>query len=146
MNQYLRMLIIDDDTIFGSMLKKAAEQRGYDVFYAPSLMDMGSFAKIRDFDVVVTDYFLDALRGDEIAQYADVFFEGGIPIVMVSAHDFDVMVREKWPQAVKSFVPKSKGISAILDTVAAVYDRECYLNTYRQKPVTPPNPIGVAGG
>ena len=125
-----RLLIIDDDICFGALMSAVAPKQGFEPRFFPSLVDMGSFARIKDFDIAVIDYFLGHLRGDEIAEYVDTFFED-IPVVIVSA---EASLSEKgrtWPESVRTFIPKSSGVEHIMEGVRNVLKRDRMLKRLR---------------
>lgn len=116
MSKRPRVLIIDDDITFGAIIEAMAKKNGLDAEFHPSLVELGSFARLREFDLAVVDYFLESLRGDEVAQYADTFFEG-LPVVVVSAKEFTAEETRRWPQSVREFIAKDKGPQAVIDAV-----------------------------
>lgn len=114
-----RVLIIDDDPVFGQLLSGKGERRAMHVEYFPSLIEAVYNADLRDFDVVVLDYFMPEMDGLEIAEYFRVFHER-LPIILVS-HDRDKWVADRWHRTgVRAFIAKRKGLDAILDTVQKV--------------------------
>ena len=114
MSKQPRVLIIDDDVNFGAILAATARLNGLDAEAHASLVELGSFARLREFDLAVVDYFLESLRGDEIAQYADTFF-AGLPVIVVSARDFTPEETARWPASVRAFLAKDKGPQAVID-------------------------------
>jgi len=115
------VLVIDDDEIFGDLMKFFGERLGLPISTVTSLEQMGSFAALGDYDVVIIDYHLEGLVGSEIAEYFDVFFKN-IPVVITSS-SLDLLRQIKhWPSAVKAFVPKQHGVKRILE--AAIKARE----------------------
>jgi DNA-binding NtrC family response regulator len=124
-----RLLIIDDDICFGALMSAVAPKYNLEPRFFPSLVDMGSFARIRDFDIAVIDYFLGHLRGDEIAEYVDTFFDD-IPVIIVSAEE-SLSQREKtWPESVRIFLPKSIGPDGIAATARKVLSRDRFLKRF----------------
>ena len=126
------LLIIDDDRSFGAVLVAHAVKKGFKPTYCTSLLDLGSFARIREFDIAIVDYYLGSLRGDEIAEYVDTFFRE-IPVVIVSAESFKSEQIAKWPQSVRRFVSKSVGPQAIVDATAKVLARERFLRSLEKR-------------
>jgi DNA-binding NtrC family response regulator len=122
-----RLLIIDDDICFGALMSAIAPKYQLKPRFFPSLVDMGSFARIRDFDIAVIDYFLGHLRGDEIAEYVDTFFDD-IPVIIVSAEESLSHRQKVWPESVRMFLPKNVGPDSIAAAVRRVLTRERFLN------------------
>lgn len=119
MGKRLSILIIDDDVTFGAVMEATARRAGFDAEFHPSLVELGSFARLREFDLAVVDYFLESLRGDEVAQYADTFFEG-LPVIVVSAKEFTPQETAKWPASVREFISKDKGPQAVVDAAKRI--------------------------
>ena len=143
-----RMLLIDDDPSFGALLQAVSESMGFATEYAPSLMELGAFARIKEFDIAVIDYYLASMRGDEIAGYVDMFFHD-IPVVIVSCYAFSKNEMQNWPPCIKRFIPKSAGVSQMVETIRQVLERERLLKQCRnghplgrtQPPADPPAPL-----
>lgn len=125
----LKVLLVDDDPSFGYLMTQVAKSMGIDLTHKVSLIELGSFAMIKNFDIAMIDFYLENLRGDEIAQYVDTFFND-MPIVIVSAHEFDDKSKSKWPPTVKAFLPKAIGPSQLLKRVVETYDRMNFLKRF----------------
>jgi len=116
------VLVIDDDEIFGQLMKGLGDKLGLPVSWYTSLEEMGSFAALADYDVVIIDYHLNGLVGSEIAEYFDVFFKN-IPVVITSG-SLDLLQKiKRWPAAVRAFVPKQHGIDKILNAAILAQGR-----------------------
>lgn len=124
-----RLLIVDDDACFGALISAVAKDRGLVSRFFTSLVDMGSFARIREFDVAVIDYYLGSLRGDEIAEYVDTFFSE-VPVIIVSSEDLRETRSVKWPASVRQFIPKSEGPVKIVEAARQIVKRERLLKRY----------------
>lgn len=118
-----KLLVIDDDRTFGAIMTTVAKAKGFEPFYFTSLIEMGSFARIRDFDLAIIDYYLGSLRGDEIAEYVDTFFRD-IPVMIVSSQDFQPEEISEWPVSVRKFCSKLEGPDAIIETARSILKRE----------------------
>ena len=118
-----RLLIIDDDPTYGRMVVGAARSRGIEAEHYMSLLELGSFARICEFDIAVLDFYLDNFRGDEIAQYVETFF-CDMPVVIVSVHQFADQSMDNWPECIRRFIPKQQGLTALIDQVSDVLQRD----------------------
>lgn len=133
-----RLLVIDDDRTFGAIISASAKTKGFDPLYCSSLIDLGSFARIREFDVAIIDYFLGSMQGDEIAEYVDTFFSE-IPVIIVSSRPFNDDEVAAWPSSVRRFIAKSQGPTAIVEAARALVNREQLLRRLRvQRASSPP--------
>jgi DNA-binding response OmpR family regulator len=118
-----KLVIFDDDVCFGALLSAKARAMGFDPRYFTSLVDLGSFARIKTFDLAIVDYYLGSIQGDEIAEYVDTFF-AQVPVIIVSSEDFRATRSQKWPASVRQFVPKAEGPTKILEAARNVLQRE----------------------
>ena len=118
-----KMVIFDDDVCFGALITAKARSSGFEPRFFTSLADIGTFARIKDFDVAIIDFYLGTVRGDEIAEYVDTFFDG-IPVIIVSSEDLRESRIRQWPASVRQFVPKSEGPHRIIEAAKSVLQRE----------------------
>jgi CheY-like chemotaxis protein len=132
----LKVLLVDDDQSFGYLMARVAKSMGVDLTHKVSLIELGSFAMIKNYDIAMIDFYLENLRGDEIAQYVDTFFND-IPIVIVSAHEFDDQSKSKWPPTVKAFLPKVLGPAQLLKRVIDTHDRVNFLRRFTGTTASP---------
>ena len=102
------LLLIDDDEWFRALFKVICEAQGIPVTTFPSLADMPSFASMKDYDVVILDYYLESFKGPEIAEYVDVFF-ASLPVVVISGEEINDGERHAWPTCIKRFMCKAAG-------------------------------------
>ncbi len=116
------VLVIDDDATFGLLMKAVAEARGIKLDYVGSLAELGSFARIGDYDVAVLDYYLEKLTGAEIAEYFDAFFQDK-PVIIVSGSSRLQDDSVQWPKCVRKFVLKSNGARNILDNALEAWQQ-----------------------
>ena len=129
-----KLLIVDDDVCFGALMSAVAKAHGFRPHFFTSLLEMGSFARIRDYDLALVDYYLESLKGDEIAEYVDTFFSQ-VPVIIVSAEDFRARPKDHWPASVRRFVPKTDGPERIIEAAKQVLKRERMLTRLAGVPV-----------
>ena len=85
---------------------------------------MGPFARIKDYDLAIIDVYMDSIRGDELAEYLDMFVVQ-VPVILVSGKDFNLEHQAtEWPSSVRAFIHKSEGPYQILATARAVLQRD----------------------
>lgn len=118
------VLLIDDDPQFCALFLALAQSLGVPARAYASLSDMTSFAELRNYDVAILDYYLQAFKGPEIAEYIDVFFSE-LPVVVISGGDLGEIDREVWPDCIQQFVTKAAGPYEIMRAaIAAVRSAE----------------------
>jgi DNA-binding response OmpR family regulator len=119
-----KLIVFDDDPYFGALISATARQFNFSAHYFQSLYAMGSFARIRNYDIAIIDVFMDSIRGDELATYIDMFC-ADIPVILVSGERFDHQdKRIVWPPSVRAFIPKSAGAHQILAAAKATLNRD----------------------
>ena len=72
--KYMRLLVIDDDPVFGELICRHGKQRGLKIDHFESLDHMGFFVKMKDYDIIIIDFKLERLNGMEVAAYIPSFF------------------------------------------------------------------------
>jgi DNA-binding response OmpR family regulator len=118
-----KLVIFDDDVCFGTLLSAKARRAGFAPQFFTSLVDLGSFARIKEFDLAIIDYYLGSIRGDEIAEYVDTFFDQ-VPVIIVSSEDMRERRLQKWPASVRLFIPKADGAHSIIAGARQLLTRE----------------------
>ncbi len=108
------ILLIDDDPWFRAIFRVVCEARGIPISTVASLSDMPSVAALKDYDLVIADYFLESFTGAEIAEYVDAFFSQ-VPVVIVSGSQMPASTHSSWPTSIRGFMTKSQGAHTILD-------------------------------
>lgn len=104
-----RLLLVDDDPLFGKILKQEAKKNNISVVVCISL-DNPELLAGQTFDAAVVDYDLGNMTGPELGNYL-VATLGKIPILLVSGKQ-----RETVKEAnIGGFVLKEAGYQAILE-------------------------------
>ena len=107
-----RILLIDDEPMFGAIMKKTANHLRVPLTYCQRLEDIPAIAKDK-FDVVIVDYDLGAATGIEIARYIEDLTERDLPMILVSQSSRKINRRS--PDSIREFVHKKLGPVAIFD-------------------------------
>ncbi len=115
-----RMVLIDDDPSYTTILKRRAEVDGIQLDTFHSLSDLGFVALLRNYDVAIIDYELEEMNGVEIAEYMSTLLDD-MPMVLISASDRTEELNH-CPGSVRVFVNKAEGYEAILKAA-----RQCAL-------------------
>lgn len=89
------ILVVDDEAYVCDALKMLLTIDGHDVMTANSGADALALFGQKDFDVVITDYSMPAMKGDELAA-AIKARKPGQPIVMITAY-VEVLTGAKTP-------------------------------------------------
>lgn len=115
-----RILLIDDDPIFGKIMGRLAEQSRVNLTFCRSLDELGEKAWWR-YHAAIVDFDLGTATGLQlIGQMEKVL--GSLPVILVSGgNQIDVPVN-RWPISIKGFLQKSLGHVAILEAALAAHD------------------------
>jgi len=116
----VRLLLIDDDEVYGSLMVKVAQSQGVQLDYFPSLTAAGRIGAIGAYDAAILDYFLDSFTGAEIAEYFDAFFSS-IPVLVVSGRD-QYPAGAPRPKCIRKFLCKSSGPGKILEEALSLVE------------------------
>jgi len=102
-----RIVLIDDDPIYRSIMLRFAKENGVEFDAFENLMDLGSVGMLGQYDAAIVDFDLGCLNGVEIAEYLSALF-GDIPMVLISEKQREPG-QNGWPPSIKRFVKKSEG-------------------------------------
>ena len=111
-----KLLLIDDDILYGKIMKTVAEKEGIDLDYCRDLRNLHLLTHLKP-DVILLDYWLGHANGVMLATL-DPFFKKDIPILLISENRLLKKSNRKnnWPANIKSFLAKSDGMNEILAT------------------------------
>jgi DNA-binding response OmpR family regulator len=115
-----RMVLIDDDPSYTTILKRKAEVDGIQLDAFHSLSELGFVALLRNYDVAIIDYELEEMNGVEIAEYMSSLLDD-MPMVLISASDRTEEMTH-CPGSVRVFVNKADGFDKILNAA-----RQCLI-------------------
>jgi len=105
-----RLLLVDDDPLFGKILKQEAKKNNISVVVCISL-DNPELLAGQKFDAAVVDYDLGNMTGPELGNYL-VATLGEIPILLISGKQREMAADGA---KIKGFVLKEAGYQAILE-------------------------------
>ena len=114
-----RILVLDDDPIFGRIMRQAATKKGSAVSYCKSVDELSKLPSW-DYDVIVMDYDLGPVTGFELTDYLEKFTSVEVPVILVS--QTKLRGSQKWPETIREFVHKGLGPFAILDAVFEAHE------------------------
>lgn len=87
-NESHRVLLLgQDQSLYQQLLDVTTRSSSaINLVHADSLLALGSFAGLKEFDLIVVDYDLKSIRGIEVAQYVQAFF-AEIPVIVLRTAD-----------------------------------------------------------
>lgn len=81
-----KILLIDDDPTYRAIMREAASSLGgVELKAYGSLVEMGSVCCLGKYDVIIVDYDLGLISGNDIATYLESFFGSSIPMLLISS-------------------------------------------------------------
>lgn len=113
-----RIVLIDDDPVYGAVIGRWAQLEGVELDVFHSLDDLGFVGLLAQYDVAIVDYDLGQINGKDVADYMTTLF-GNKPMIMISGVDRSQEMRE-CPSCVKAFMKKSAGYEKILNTALSI--------------------------
>lgn len=109
-----RIVLIDDDPVYGAVIGRWAQIEGVELDVFHSLDDLGFVGLLSQYDVAIVDYDLGQINGKDVADYMTTLF-GNKPMIMISGVDRSQELLD-CPSCVKAFMKKSAGYEKILNT------------------------------
>lgn len=102
-----RVLIIDDDEIFGDMMSMRLKKRDFKVERSPDPQSALELVDSHDFDMILLDYEMPQMCGLEVLQeIRKKHTQLELPVIMVTASESDAMVVEALHQGANDYVTK----------------------------------------
>ncbi len=117
---YPRLALVDDDTLFGSIMQKTAFHLGYALDYYSCLSDLDFISQLAGYDIILVDFQMDHANGLEIAAYMPNFISNRV-VVLVSNTELGELFGPHFPEYITEFIHKSNGTSKIIQRSVAIY-------------------------
>jgi DNA-binding NtrC family response regulator len=81
-----KILLIDDDSAYRLLVEKVATRyENLNLKSCGSLVELGSVCCLGQYDVIIVDYDLGMISGEDIAHYTKNLFGDSIPLVLISS-------------------------------------------------------------
>lgn len=116
-----RILIVDDDEDFNTLLKDIFEQSNYDVETVLNPVDGFDAYCQRDFDLVVTDQKMPGLTGDQLIRKMHEV-KSNVPIIMVSGYLDNETIRSLIREGVDGVFLKPLNVFSLLKRAASLIE------------------------
>lgn len=114
-----RLLIVEDDVNFATVLKSLAEEKGYEVILSHSGLDALRKAKDLNPDGIILDMGLPDIDGMEVVRkLGDQPATANIPIHIVSGRDAEE--HQDMPKSIIGFLKKPVDIKSIYSTLSKI--------------------------
>jgi two-component SAPR family response regulator len=112
-----RILLVDDDVIFGKIMLKIAQREQIPLTFYSSVKALGQLSHLQA-DVGLVDYDLGSITGIQLTDFLERYLQE-IPIILISQYRH--IGSKHWPNSVVDFVPKSVGSYGILNAAFRVH-------------------------
>ena len=106
-----RILLIDDDVVFGKIMGEVAQTQGISLEYHPTVRKLTELLSKSRFDVILIDYELRGVTGLQLVRLISKHHPSA-KVVLISSY-LGIDGRE-WPQTVRDFVCKRSGPDTVL--------------------------------
>ncbi len=113
-----RILLVDDDVVFGKIMMKIAHREQIPLVYYSSVKEISKLSHF-DFDLGIFDYDLGAITGVQLTDFLERYLRK-LPIILISQYRH--IDPKYWPASVKNFVPKSVGAYGILNFAFQMFE------------------------
>lgn len=104
-NNTINILFVDDDRIIQSILKSRYKNKGYNVFTASDGLEALEILKNNSIDLVVTDYYLKLMNGDELIKKIREE-NSDIPIIVLSSQKNEDYIKRTLDLGADDYVVK----------------------------------------
>ena len=116
MKSKTKIVLIDCNDVFRSLMLSFAESRGLNLVCYSSVLEMGSVSTFADFDIAIVENDTGTLSGIEVGEYLTALLRD-MPLILISCGMRPTPITEdNWPSSIKAFVHKTEGPDAIFDS------------------------------
>ncbi|NRA67586.1 MAG: response regulator [Pseudobacteriovorax sp.] len=109
-----KVVLVDDDQVFGKLMNKEASGLGVQLDYFDSLESIGFISKLKDYDIIIVDFMMEHINGIEIAAYIPSFFQDK-RLVLISNTHLETELNQPLPDYIDEFVHKKVGTKEIIN-------------------------------
>ena len=111
-----RLLLVDDDPLFGLTMRKIARSYDIPITYCSSVEDIPKLEHPETFTGAIIDIELDRqITGVEVAKYFSAASGIDFPVLLVSSSSKYAFFADTWPSCVRGFENKMAGAERILE-------------------------------
>lgn len=118
-----RVLLVDDDPLVCGSLRRILEVDGMKVQVAANAQEALAVCEKEKFDLIILDYLMPAMRGDQLAVAIKERFPNR-PIIMITADAEKVNSLKKTPDGVDLIMAKPFGLDDFRQAVNKVLPKQ----------------------
>jgi DNA-binding response OmpR family regulator len=116
------VLILDDSAVVRDTVSTVLEAHGFAVRTAATLDELEAKRADRAIDLYVLDVQLPEAFGDDVGELLKEVQHKGVPILLFSSLDDDVLERRASEAGLSGYVSKSAGVPALLARIRTLVD------------------------
>ncbi len=116
-----KVLLVDDDRLILSSMRKGLSLSGYDVFSALSAEDAISLAVSDQPDVAIVDIRMPGLNGIELARH--LILKLNLPVIFLSAYSDEETITEAIDCGCMSYLVKPCSLQQVILTIESVCEK-----------------------
>lgn len=117
-----RLLLIDDDPVFGHILSRTADNLNLDLDVVQAVEQIGFIVGMKDYDIIIVDQYMHSMSGMEVAAYVSSFFASKT-VILISSSSVIKDGGLGLPSFVDAFVHKEEGYYRVLKEAMTVYQK-----------------------
>jgi CheY-like chemotaxis protein len=119
-----RILLVEDSQTQAIRLRHVLEQAGWEVFWAPSAQKATEEIGLAAPDLILLDYYLPGIRGDEFCRRLRMNTDmRNIPVMMMTVEDAAESERHGLESGADDFVPKTLDTDILLLRIRTLLNR-----------------------
>ncbi|XPV75898.1 MAG: response regulator [Desulfovibrio sp.] len=119
----IRLLIVDDEQGFATVLAKRMQRRGLNVEIAFHGKDAVCMLRESDFDIAILDLKLEGMDGLEILKIFKLLAPD-LPVIMLTGHGCERAAAECMKNGAAEYLSKPIDFGALMDKVLQVLKQE----------------------
>ncbi len=113
------ILVVDDDEVMRSVLKRILEAEGYSVILAEDGLQLSKILENTNLDLILLDVNLPWVNGYELCQIVkDHSALKHVPVVMVSAQNSQEDIEKGFESGANDYVTKPFDVDFIMETIS----------------------------
>lgn len=117
-----KVLVAEDNTVLGDVIRFNLQRAGFDVTLARNGETASQFLTEQSFDILVTDYEMPGLNGEELCEYARNRLQlDALQIVMCTAKGYELKREQLQAQFnINNFLHKPFSIRDLVKILASI--------------------------
>jgi len=116
----LKIILIDDDSAFGCLMKRTAQHLALNLDFYDSLDSLGFIGSLALYDIIIVDHQMSNISGIEVASYIPSLFSNKT-VILISSTDLKQDHSVKIPEFITEFIHKDASCDRVLQKAIAAH-------------------------